>query len=51
MTSIIITIVLNLLIGAPASDKAKDKDDKTPKPATETMTTMGGSGAWTNVDK
>lgn len=50
MATIIITIVLNLLIGSPA-EVTKDQT-KANKPDKEnTISTNGGSGAWTNVEK
>lgn len=56
MTTIIITIVLNLLIGTPTQDQntlddTADTTTTTPTTTTDPVTTMGGTGNWTNVDK
>lgn len=58
MTSIIITIILNILLGNP-TDTNKDLDTTTDKDSTTTvdekkddsMSLMGGSGTWTTIEK
>jgi hypothetical protein len=50
MATIVITIILNLFIGTP-SETDTDQTATSTTTTTGDMTTMGGSGAWTNVDK
>jgi hypothetical protein len=49
MATIIITLILNLLVGTPSEGSKENKNDKT-KPDSE-IRTNGGSGTWTNTDK
>ncbi|WP_299708258.1 hypothetical protein [uncultured Pontibacter sp.] len=51
MATIIITIVLNLLIGSPAEDTKEQNKDGKKSNKENTIRTNGGSGAWTNVEK
>ncbi|MCP2045224.1 hypothetical protein [Pontibacter sp. HSC-36F09] len=60
MATIIITIVLNVLLGNPTTDATKDQNIQTTTAETTTTTTalpgdvmnaMGGSGTWTNIEK
>lgn len=55
MATIIITIVLNVLLGTPTETiKEQDKSTTTTTTTTttpETMNSMGGSGTWTNIEK
>jgi hypothetical protein len=47
MATIIITLILNLLVGTPSEGSKENKNDKT---GTE-IRTNGGTGTWTNTDK
>jgi hypothetical protein len=49
MATIIISIILNLLVGTPSEQNTQDTTSTTT--TTDTFTTMGGTGTWTNVDK
>ncbi|PKV75815.1 hypothetical protein [Pontibacter ramchanderi] len=58
MATIIITIVLNVLLGNPV-DTTKDQQTTTSTNTTttttqlpgDTMNAMGGSGTWTTIEK
>ncbi|SIT82579.1 hypothetical protein [Pontibacter indicus] len=61
MATIIITIILNVLLGTP-TETTKDQDQNatttsttsttsTTPSTTETMNAMGGSGTWVNIEK
>jgi hypothetical protein len=47
MATIIITLILNLLVGTPSEGSKEKKNDKT---ETE-IRTNGGTGTWTNTNK
>jgi hypothetical protein len=48
MAALIIALILNLFVGT-TSDNQINQDQSTSD--TETITTMGGTGTWTNTDK
>lgn len=50
MATIIITLILNLLVGTPGEIDNQNLNS-TATNDTEMMSTMGGSGAWVNIDR
>lgn len=56
MTSIIITIIINVLLGNPTdTTTVQDKDTNTTintdQKKDDSMKLMGGSGTWTSIEK